>query len=316
VAVSRESLLEMSGVSRDYSGHWAVWDVNLKLRRGQVLGLLGQNGAGKSTTLAMMAGNLAPRSGTIRVGAVDLQEHPVLAKRQIGYLPDQPPVHPELTVDEYLRYAARLHRVSRAQLGSALTKAKRSCGLHSQGRQLIGSLSKGYQQRVGIAQAIVHEPDVVILDEPTVGLDPIQLIEIRKLIIALGENRGVILSSHLLNEVETICTHVLLMQLGRVRFAAALDQADTERRQVLRIRLQRPPESSVLATLPGVEGVEPLGDGEFVIRTSAGVAPAEQLVRESCHGDWGLTLLAPEPRRLERMFVDLSVAAPADDLPL
>ena len=193
-------------------------EINLELRRGEVLGFLGPNGAGKTTTMRMLTGNLAPSAGSVEICGIDLLDRPRDAKARIGYLPETPPLYRELTVDEYLRLAARLHRVSNADLRTALAVAKQRCGLNDVGRQLIGSLSKGYQQRVGIAQAIIHNPDVVILDEPTVGLDPNQMREIRTLIRELGAERSVILSTHILSEVESVCDRVQIMHQGRMVF--------------------------------------------------------------------------------------------------
>ena len=173
------STISARGLSRSFGSHVAVNNITLELKRGEVLGLLGPNGAGKTTTMQMLTGNLAPSSGAISICGIDLFDEPIAAKARIGYLPEVPPLYRELTVDEYLILAAKLHRVPRASRADAIAAAKQRCGLTDSGRKLIGTLSKGYQQRVGIAQAIVHRPDVVILDEPTIGLDPNQIREIR-----------------------------------------------------------------------------------------------------------------------------------------
>ena len=165
--------VEASELTRAYGGRLAVSDVSFNLNKGEVLGFLGPNGAGKSTTMKMLTGNLAPTSGTVKICGIDMIEHPKEAKALIGYLPETPPLYRELTVDEYLAVAARLHRVSRGHVKKAVQVAKERCGLTEMGSRLIENLSKGYQQRVGIAQAIIHNPMVVILDEPTVGLDPL-----------------------------------------------------------------------------------------------------------------------------------------------
>jgi ABC-2 type transport system ATP-binding protein len=205
-------------LSRNFGAHTVVREINLKLKRGEVLGFLGPNGAGKTTTMRMLTGNLAPSSGSVEICGVDLLDNPRDAKTHIGYLPETPPLYQELTVNEYLRFAAKLHRVSAINLLSVLDEVKLHCGLKDVGKYLIGSLSKGYRQRVGIAQAIIHDPDVVILDEPTVGLDPNQVREILSLIRELGAKRSVILSTHILPVVESVCNQIQIMHQGQLVF--------------------------------------------------------------------------------------------------
>ncbi|MCK5649014.1 MAG: ABC transporter ATP-binding protein, partial [Gammaproteobacteria bacterium] len=202
----------------------AVDNINFTLQRGEVLGFLGPNGAGKSTTMQMLTGNLAPTHGSIKIAGMDLLDNPIAAKAKIGYLPDTPPLYKELTVDEYLNYCARLNQLAKADVKPAVSMAKERCGLTEHGKRVINNLSKGYQQRVGIAQAIIHSPDIVILDEPTVGLDPIQMIEIRKLIKELGQTHSVMLSSHILPEIQAICDNVLIINQGKLVFNASIEQ--------------------------------------------------------------------------------------------
>lgn len=199
----------------------AVDGVSLELRRGEVLGLLGHNGAGKSTTLQMLTGALPPDSGKVTICDFDLAAEPELAKACIGFLPEHPPLYKDMRVDDYLLFAARLHKVPAARLAEALAQAKQRCGLQECGGKVIGTLSKGYQQRVGIAQAIIHNPPVVVLDEPTVGLDPAQIRDIRTLIRELGDHSSVILSTHLLNEVENLCDRVAILKQGRLIFSGS-----------------------------------------------------------------------------------------------
>lgn len=204
---------------RNFGKYAAVRGVDLELKRGEILGLLGPNGAGKTTTMRMLTGNLAPSCGSLEICGVDLLDKPRDAKASIGYLPETPPLYQEMSVDEYLRFVARLHRMSHHKIQFALDKVKQRCGLSDIGRRQISTLSKGYQQRVGIAQAIIHDPDVIILDEPTVGLDPNQMREIRSLIRELGATHSVILSTHILYEVEAVCDRVQIMHQGRIVFS-------------------------------------------------------------------------------------------------
>jgi ABC-2 type transport system ATP-binding protein len=211
-----EITLSARKLTRRFGSRHIIHDVSLTLRRGEVLGLLGHNGAGKSTTMQMLTGCLLPESGEIEICGIDLLRRPVEAKKHLGYLPETPPLYRELGVDDYLAFAARLRGIGRGKVAAAVTQAKRRCGLEAVGGKIIATLSKGYQQRVGIAQAIVHSPEVIVLDEPTVGLDPSQIRDIRALIRELGDGSSVILSTHLLGEVESLCDRVEIMRHGRL----------------------------------------------------------------------------------------------------
>lgn len=213
--------LSARNLTRRFGGQQVVHNVSLELRRGEVLGLLGHNGAGKSTTLQMLTGCLLPNGAekdecSIEICGIDLLRHPALAKAHIGYLPETPPLYRELNVDDYLIFAARLRGMNAAATTGALARTKQRCGLEAVGKKIIGTLSKGYQQRVGIAQAIIHSPAVIVLDEPTVGLDPAQIREIRALIRELGDAHSVIISTHMLSEVESMCDRVEIMQHGKL----------------------------------------------------------------------------------------------------
>jgi len=302
-----ESTLSARDLSRTFGGARAVDGIDLELRRGEVLGLLGPNGAGKTTTMQMLTGNLAPSSGSISICGVDLLERPAAAKARLGYLPEIPPLYKELRVDEYLRLAARLHRVPRAGVKDALEQAKTRCGLDRMGQRLIGSLSKGYQQRVGIAQAIIHTPDVVILDEPTVGLDPNQIREIRSLIRELSGRHSVILSTHILPEVEAVCDRVQILHRGRIVFNDEIEALRQYRgTPALLLAFRRAPGTQELSALPGVATVRRLDDGMYRIERAPGLDPIDALVQAAVAGDWGLTHLAPEHATLDDEFVQLT----------
>ena len=307
----QDALVSIDGLSRWYGNHRAVHELAFEVRRGEVLGFLGPNGAGKSTTMQMITGNLAPTAGAVHVAGFDLLDQPREAKALIGYLPEQPPLYRELTVDEYLRYCARLHRVAREAVSGAVDSAKVRCGLAEVGKRLIGNLSKGFQQRVGIAQAIIHNPMVVILDEPTVGLDPIQIREIRQLIRELGSEHSVVLSTHILPEVQATCDRVQIISRGELVLSDTIEGIGRRMRgSSLAVAFRRPPRAIELEAIPGVLAVESLGDGRWRIIQDPEQAPADALVARSVTGDWGLYELIPERVSLEEIFVELTRAEP------
>jgi ABC-2 type transport system ATP-binding protein len=305
--MTNDILIEVDHLFRYYGGLCAVNDVSFTVQRGEVLGFLGPNGAGKTSTMQILAGTLSPSAGSVKVVGVDVLDEPKKAKASIGYLPESPPLYRELTVDEYLTYCARLHRVARAQITQAVRRAKERCGLGTVGPRLIGNLSKGYQQRVGIAQAILHSPAVVILDEPTVGLDPIQIREIRDLIRELRGDHSVLLSTHILPEVQAVCDRALIIAQGRLVLNESLAVlAQRHASTSLRIALAYPPPIAVLRDIPGITDVESLDPQRFRLHFAAGNSPAQRLAERSVAGAWGLFELIPEQRSLEETFVQLT----------
>ena len=299
--------VEANALTRLYGGREAVSDVSFTLNKGEVLGFLGPNGAGKSTTMKMLTGNLAPSSGSVRICGIDILENPKEAKALIGYLPEQPPLYRELTVDEYLAVAARLHRVSGSHIAKAVQVAKERCGLTEMGKRLIENLSKGYQQRVGIAQAIIHNPMVVILDEPTVGLDPIQIRDIRALIKELGGEHSVILSTHILPEVEMVCDHVQIIHKGKLVFNGSIDVLRQQRHgNKLVLGLKHPPANEELLKIPGIVSADALPNGLLRLQYAEGQTPEEAIVQAAVSNSWGLYQINPDQTTLEEVFVQLT----------
>ncbi len=300
-------LVKVENLYRYYDDHCAVQDLSFELRKGEILGFLGPNGAGKTTTMQILSGNLAPSAGQILINGIDLLDQPMRAKTCIGYLPEQPPLYADLTVDEFLMYCASLNRIPRHKRQAARDLAKQRCGLKDMGHKLIANLSKGFRQRVGIAQAIIHSPAVVILDEPTVGLDPIQIREIRNLIVELGKEHGVILSTHILPEVQTVCSQVQIIHKGRLVFNDSLTGLRKRLQSTsLVITCRTMPEQAIIKALSGVQNVEALSDHCLRIHFKPDDNPVEAVAAEVVKRGWGLLELIPEHKSLEQIFVDLT----------
>ena len=231
-------MVEVSHLSKNYGSHPAIRDLTFSVADGQVYGLLGPNGAGKSTIMNIITGYLSATSGQVTVAGHPLPEEADAAKACVGYLPEQPPLYPEMTVQEYLTFAAELKGVKKAERKEQVCRAARRTGLETVLPRLIRSLSKGYKQRVGIAQALLGSPRLIILDEPTVGLDPAQVIEIRKLIRELGRAHTVILSSHILSEVQAVCQQILILSKGHLAAAGSLEELTADGKSLEEVFLE------------------------------------------------------------------------------
>jgi ABC-2 type transport system ATP-binding protein len=296
-------------LTRSFGKKQVVHDVTLELKRGEVLGLLGHNGAGKTTTLQMLAGCLLPDSGEIEICGINLSRQPLSAKKHLGYLPETPPLYREFTVDDYLIFTVQLRGMKRSEAIGALAQAVQCCGLETVRKKIIGTLSKGYQQRVGIAQAIIHRPAVIVLDEPTVGLDPAQIRDIRTMIRELGNSGSVIISTHLLGEVESLCDRVEIMRHGRLIYS------DTRSRMQERgsisgfiVSLRNPPPLSELESMAGIVSVEQLSGTRFQVLHTPEENPGETLVALAVHQGWQLEQLTPLQGTLEDVFVNITNA--------
>jgi len=305
--MSAQITLNARNLTRRLGRREVIRHVSLQLKRGEVLGLLGENGAGKTTTMQLLAGVLIPDGGDIEVCGIDARLHPAQAKACIGYLPENPPLYRDMRVDDYLLYAAKLHRVPSAKLKEALAIAKSRCGLQDNGRKIIGTLSKGYQQRVGIAQAIIHQPDIIILDEPTVGLDPSQIRDIRALIRELGNAHSVILSTHLLGEVENICDRVEIMQRGQLIYGDTSVRMQSLGHQAgFVVTLKAPPDIKTLYSVNGVINVEALSPTRFKILHTLNTDTAEDLLAMSAKQGWQAQQLTPLQGNIEDAFVQIT----------
>ncbi len=308
-------LIAAENLSRYYDRHCAVDNISFNLSTGEVLGFLGPNGAGKTTTMQMLSGNLAPSTGTIAINGFDLLHQPLAAKHNLGYLPDTPPLYKELTVNEFLGYCAKIHRIPPKQIDAALKSAKHRCGLEAVAERLIQNLSQGYQQRVGIAQAILHNPPVIILDEPTIGLDPLQIREIRHLIRELGQDHGIILSTHILSEVQESCSHVQIIRQGKLILRKSIEELNLlMHSSILQITTRSPIELDRLNLIPGIASFESISPTKVLVHcvSDANITQisdlsvvTEQIVATIVNAGWGLLEIVPIRHSLEDIFIDL-----------
>ena len=252
-----EVLVELRNITKYYGDRLAVDNISFSVGKGEILGFLGPNGAGKTTTMRIITGYMPPTSGEVKVCGVDVLDNPIEAKKHIGYLPENPPLYHEMTVISYLKFVASIKKIPRNRVKERLDYVISKCGLEEVKGRVIGNLSRGYKQRVGIAQAIINDPDVMIFDEPTVGLDPKQVVEIRGLIKEISKEKAVILSTHILSEVMKICDRVIIISSGRLVFSAYLDEIQEvsgERIFVLTLK-NKDDSQSAISLLQGIDGV-------------------------------------------------------------
>jgi len=303
-----EILISVQELSRFYGQQKAIENVSFNVHRGEILGFLGPNGAGKSTTMQIICGVLAANHGSVSIAGHDIHGAPRLAKKHIGFLPEQPPLYNDLTVNEYLDYAAKLRGIKKDDLTNAINLSKERCGLESVGSRLIQNLSKGYKQRVGIAQAIIHSPSVIILDEPTSGLDPIQIREIRELMRELGEDHSVILSTHILSEIQSLCDRVLIINQGAIVLDQPLDQLEnnSDKPGSIEIGLRNPPALEELLGIEGVASVESINEDTLRINFNPDANKTDAIVEKAVSDNWGLFKLNPGDTSLEAIFMRLT----------
>ena len=313
-------MIEVENLSKTYVDEPVVRGLSFFVPEGQILGFLGPNGAGKTTAMRMMTAFLPPTTGRIVVAGADLDADPVGLRRNIGYLPENVPLYPELRVDEYLKFRADVEGVDRSALAERMDYVAERCMLTDVRRQVIGTLSKGYRQRVGLAGALIHSPPVLILDEPTVGLDPNQIIKVRELITELGEDHTVLLSTHILPEVEQICERVFIIDRGRIVADGTPDALRTKLigNPAVLVELRGTGEGApeALGRVPGVVGVEPRGDGLFALEHRADVDPREAVFRLAVDRGWVLVGLSREQATLEDVFVRLTTTDEMEPAPV
>jgi len=302
-------MIEISDLTKVYGNRVAVWKVSFRVARGEIVGFIGPNGAGKTTTMRMLTGFVPPSAGTATVAGFDVREQPLEVKRRIGYLCEAPPVYREMIVRDYLRFVAQIKKVPRERHKALIGRAIELCGLEEVSHRMIGHLSKGYRQRVGLAQAILHEPPALILDEPTSGLDPMQIIEVRHLIKRISGDQTVILSTHILPEATMICSRVVVINEGQVVAEDTIDNLTTGlgRIETVLVRVATEPEGleRELSALAGVHDVERDGQRAYRIRMEKGSEIRQTIAKTVVESGAGLLELSRERATLEEVFLQL-----------
>ena len=300
------SIVKVEHLSHRYSVQWAIRDIDFEINQRGILGLLGSNGAGKSTTMNIICGVLKQTEGNVYINGINLRENPVEAKKNVGFLPQKAPLHLDFTVDEYLTYCAELPMVDKTRIKAAVDEAKERCGITHFSKRVLRNLSGGYQQRVGIAQAIVHNPKFVVLDEPTNGLDPNQIVEVRHLIKEIAEERSVLLSTHILSEVQATCREIKMIENGQMIFSGTIEQFDNYiQPNTLLLELDTPPMECDLM-LPGISKVETLSERRFRLRYDGDQDTAKRVAEQCVTRGWGLIELVIEKSSLDAVFAQLS----------
>ena len=312
-------MIKVERLTKRYGPTLAVKDITFEVEKGEVVGFLGPNGAGKTTTMRILTGFLPPTSGTVSVAGYDVLEEPLEVKKRIGYLPEAPPVYPEMSVEGYLDFVGRLKGIPGGEVPERVDSVVEGCALGDVRQKLIGQLSKGYRQRVGLAQALIHDPDVLIFDEPTAGLDPKQIAEVRQLIHDLSGDHTIILSTHILSEVQSIASRIIIISDGK------LEASDTPENLMARMRghesvlveIDGPPED-VEERLWSVEGVNSVsrknghgGRTSWAVETSKDAAIRSELARVVVESGWGLYEIRPIGMSLEDIFLKLTASEDA-----
>ena len=307
IVVDRPPIVTIQNLSHRYTKDWAIRNVEFDIPESGIVGLLGSNGAGKSTCMNIMCGVLFPTEGDVLIDGYSIRKEPLAAKARLGFLPQQAPLYQELTVQEYLTYCAKLRGLASSEVDSAVNEAMERCGIEHFARRLIGALSGGYRQRCGLAQAILHRPALVVLDEPTNGLDPVQILAVRELIREIGREHTVLLSTHILPEVEALCDEIKMIERGHIVFEGSLEEFTNvvEPRSLIAV-FERPPEEEALTAINGVDSAEPIDRRKQRIRFVNGTDISPALVESSVSKNWGLKELYFERASLEAVFARLA----------
>ncbi|WP_083322135.1 gliding motility-associated ABC transporter ATP-binding subunit GldA [Hymenobacter lapidarius] len=301
-------MVEIENLTKTYGAQNAVDNISFTAGKGEIVGFLGPNGAGKSTTMKVATGYLPPTAGTVRVAGFDVLTHSLDVRRHVGYLPEHNPLYLDMYVHEYLEFIGSVHGLRGAGLRNRVGELVRRVGLSREQNKQIGALSKGYRQRVGLAQALIHDPDVLILDEPTTGLDPNQILEIRQLIREVGEDKTVIFSTHILPEVTALCSRVLIISRGKLVADSPVAElaARAAGETVVRAEFEGPVDTAKLAQLPNVRHVETAPDGAVLLRTAPGTDVRAAVSRLAGQEGWILLGLRQEQQSLEEVFGELT----------
>lgn len=309
----QESIVSVEGLSHRYGATWAIRDISFTIDQKGILGLLGSNGAGKSTTMNILCGVLNQIEGKVLINGLDVRQQPEAAKQFIGFLPQNAPLYLDFTVDEYLTYCAHLRLIDSHRIKAAVAAVKDRCGIAHFSKRLIGNLSGGYRQRVGIAQAIIHRPMLVVLDEPTNGLDPNQILEVRSLIKEIATERSVIFSSHILSEIQATCKDIIMIEGGTIVFSDSMEAFNNyiQPDSVL-VRLEAPPPSTELAAISGITMVEFLSEKDIRLHFDTSPVILEKVVELSVERRWRLTRINLEKSSLDDIFARLSLHRPGN----
>lgn len=301
------TVLQVENLSHRYSSTWAIRDINFEITQSGVIGLLGSNGAGKSTTMNIICGVLNQTQGEVYINGINKRKDPRLAKTQIGFLPQHPPLYMDFTVNEYLTYAADMRLIDKKNTRKAVAEVMDRAGIAHFSSRLIKNLSGGYRQRVGIAQAIIHKPAIVILDEPTNGLDPNQIIEARKLIKEISLDHTVLLSSHVLSEINLLCRDIIMIEGGRIVFSESMDAFNNYMKpQAMVLLMDNPPADEDFLSVEGITRVEHLADKKRRLFFSGSSDITETLIGESMRNNWELREIKLEKSLLDDVFKQLS----------